>query len=409
MPALPPDSSDSPPPSVTRSSSSRSDGDPAALSVPPAAARPLAWRTNALLFVATVASVLFTQWDPSEPRRAAFAHASQFTGALLAILLAHEFGHYIAARLHKVDASLPFFIPLPVLSPFGTMGAVIRMRLVIPTRRALFDIGAAGPLAGLALAIPLYAWGVAHSQVVSLDTAGAGLQLGDSLLLRLLDHLFAPPTPSGTDLMLSPVAFAAWAGMFVTMINLLPAGQLDGGHVAFALFGPRQNRIAQWVHRSMLVFFFVSVVSFVARDVRAGLGLGHLGRHVNSSLFWLVWFEVLAVLGSLSQARRPADEPDEARSSSPLDLRTRAVATLGLALLAGLLQERSSPAPWVAWFVGLGVLLAMETRWGALRASSTAVDHPPTGDTPLGRGRAALAIVTLALFVLLFMPTPIGL
>jgi hypothetical protein len=129
---------------------------------------------------------------------------------------------------------------------------------------------------------------------------------------------------------------------------------------------------------------------------------------VNSSLFWLVWFEVLAVLGSLSQARRTADEPDEGRSS-PLDLRTRAVATLGLALLAGLLQERSSPAPWVAWFVGLGVLLTMETRWGALRASSTAVDHPPTGATPLGRGRAALAIVTLALFVLLFMPTPIGL
>jgi Zn-dependent protease len=409
MPALPPDSSDSPPPSVTRSSSSRSDGDPTALSGPPAAARPLAWRTNALLFLATAASVLFTQWDPSEPRRAAFAHASQFTGALLAILLAHEFGHYIAARLHKVDASLPFFIPLPVLSPFGTMGAVIRMRSIIPTRRALFDIGAAGPLAGLALAIPLYAWGVAHSQVVSLDTAGGGLQLGDSLLLRLLDHVFAPPIPTGTDLMLSPVAFAAWAGMFVTMINLLPAGQLDGGHVAFALFGPRQNRIAQWVHRSMLVFFFVSVVSFVARDVRAGLGLGHLGRHVNSSLFWLVWFEVLAVLGSLSQARRPADEPDEGRSSSPLDLRTRAVATLGLALLAGLLQDRSSPAPWVAWFLGLGVLLTMETRWGALRASSTAVDHPPTGATPLGRGRAALAIVTLALFVLLFMPTPIGL
>jgi membrane-associated protease RseP (regulator of RpoE activity) len=358
--------------------------------------------------VATVGSVLVTQWDTSEPRRVALAHASQFTGALLAILLAHEFGHYIAARLHKVDASLPFFIPLPILSPFGTMGAVIRMRSVIPTRRALFDIGAAGPLAGLALAIPLYAWGAAHSQVVSLDTAGAGLQLGDSLLLRLLDHLFAPLTPTGTDLMLSPVAFAAWGGMFVTMINLLPVGQLDGGHVAFALFGPRQNRIAQWMHRSMLVFFFVSVVSFCARDVRAGLGLGHLGRHVNSSLFWLVWYEVLAVLGSLSQPRRAPGDRDD-RDATPLDLRTRAFATAGLAIVAGLLQDRSSPAPWVAWFLGLGFLLAMEARWGALRASSTVLDHPPTGATPLGRGRAALAILTLAFFVLLFMPTPIGL
>ena len=171
MPALPPDSSDSPPPSVTHSSS---DGAEAALSAPAGAARPLAWRTNAWLFAATVASVLVTQWDPSEPRPVAMLHAGQFAGALLVILLAHEFGHYVAARLHKVDASLPFFIPLPILSPFGTMGAVIRMRSVIPTRRALLDIGAAGPLAGLALAIPLYAWGTAHSQVVSLDTAGAG-------------------------------------------------------------------------------------------------------------------------------------------------------------------------------------------------------------------------------------------
>ncbi len=410
MPALPPDSSDSPPPSATHSG----DG-AAALSTPgtaggsvPAARR--AWRTNAWLFAATVASVFVTQWDSSEPRRVAIVHALQFTGALLGILLAHEFGHYIAARVHRVDASLPFFIPLPILSPFGTMGAVIRMRSVIPTRRALFDIGAAGPLAGLALAIPLYAWGAAHSVVVPLETADAGMQLGDSLLLRALDHFFAPPTPTGTDLMLSPVAFAGWAGMFVTMLNLLPAGQLDGGHVAFALFGPRQNRIAQWVHRSMLAFFFVSVASFVARDVRAGLGLVHLGRHVNSSLFWLFWFEVLAVLGTFSQPPQPP-QPREARDSeaSPLDLRTRAFAMLGLAVLAGLFQERSSPGVWIAWFAGLGVLLAMEARWGALRDASTILDHPPTGEQPLSRGRAMLAVITLAFFVLLFMPTPIGL
>jgi len=399
MPALPPDSSDSPPPSVTRSS--REDGE-AALPAP-AGARPLAWRTNALLFAATIASVLYTQYR-SEEAPLAFRHACQFTGALLAILLAHEFGHYIAARIHKVDASLPFFIPLPVLSPFGTMGAVIRMRSLIPTRRALFDIGAAGPLAGLALAIPLYAWGVAHSTVQPIAETAEGVQLGDSALTLLLDHFFAPPIPARTDLMLSPVAFAAWGGLFVTLINLLPVGQLDGGHVAFSLFGPRQNRIAQWVHRSMLVFFFVSVGSFCARDLRGGLGLGHLGRHVNNSLFWLVWFEVLAMLGTFSQPRRSPEDP-----VSPLDLRTRGFATLGLAALAVVLQDRSSPAPWLAWFLGLGVLLTMETRWGALRASSTILDHPPTGAKPLGRGRAVLAVITLALFGLLFMPTPIGL
>ncbi len=403
MPALPPDSSGSQPPSAMPSSD---DAAEAALSAGPAA-RPLAWRTNAWLFAATMASVFYTQWDKSEMPRVAFLHAAQFTGALLAILLAHEFGHYIAARLHKVDATLPFFIPLPVLSPFGTMGAVIRMRSVIPTRRALFDIGAAGPLAGLALAIPLYAWGVAHSQVLPIDTTSEGLQLGDSLLTLLLGHFFAPAIPAGSDLMLSPVAFAAWGGMLVTMLNLLPVGQLDGGHVAFSLFGPRQNRIAQWVHRSMLVFFFVSVASFCARDMRAGLGLGHLGRHVNSSLFWLVWFEVLAVLGTFSQPREARFEHLD--GASPLDLRTRGFATLGLAVLAWVLQEKTSPVPWVAWFLGLGVLLTMEARWGALRGSSTLLDHPATGDKPLGRGRALLAIITLALFGLLFMPTPMSL
>ncbi len=398
MPALPPDSSGSPPPSVTPSS----DGGALPLPLRPNAIRPLAWRTNAWLFVATVASMFVTWCFPNVPSRAALADAAQFTGTLIAILLAHEFGHYIAARIHKVDASLPYFIPLPVLSPFGTMGAVIRMRSVIPTRRALLDIGAAGPLAGLVLAIPAYVWGVGHSRPVALETVEGGMQLGNSLLTSLLDHWFAPPIPSGTDLMLSPVAYAGWTGMFVTMINLLPVGQLDGGHVAFSLFGPRQNRIAQWVHRSMLVFFFVSVASFAARDVRAGLGLWHLGRHVNDSLFWLVWFEVLAVLGSLSRTREALEE-----GVSPLSLRTRGFATLGLALLAGLLHDHSSVALWSMWFLGLGVLLAMEIRWGALRASSTLVDHPPTGPQPLALGRAVVAIVTLVFFVLLFMPTPI--
>lgn len=407
MPALPPDSSGSPPPSVTRSPDSPGEpGEGAALAGLDAPARPFAWRANAWLFVITVGSVFVTQWDPGKAHDVALREATEFTASLLGILLAHEFGHYIAARLHKVDASLPFFIPLPVLSPFGTMGAVIRMRSVIPTRRALLDIGAAGPLAGLALAIPIYAWGVAHSTVVPLDTASDGLQLGDSVLTRLLAHFFAPAIPAGSDLWLSPAAFAGWGGMFVTMINLLPLGQLDGGHVAYALFGPRQNRIAQWVHRSMLVFFFVSVGSFVARDVRAGLGLWHLGRHVNSAMFWLVWFEVLAVLGTLAQPRAARAERDSGQN--PLDLRTRGFATLGLAILAGVFQDRSSPVLWVAWFTGLGLLLAMEARWGALRPDSKLADHPPTGDAPLGAGRAALAILTLAFFVLLFMPTPIG-
>ncbi|HEY1696316.1 MAG TPA: site-2 protease family protein [Polyangiaceae bacterium] len=365
---------------------------------PPATAAE--WRRNGWLFLATVASCFVTWWVYDGQSRAAALHAAQFTAALLAILLAHEFGHYIAARIHRVDASLPFFIPLPLLSPFGTMGAVIRMRSVIPTRRALLDIGASGPLAGLALAVPLYAWGVAHSQVIPVDgSAGDTVELGSSLVTLLLDRVFAPAVPQGMDIMLSPVAYAAWAGLFVTMINVLPASQLDGGHVAFSLFGPRQNTIAQWVHRSMLAFFFVSVASFLARDIRAGFGLYHLGRAVQNSLFWLVWFEVLAVIGAVSSP------PDTDR----IGIRTRAIATVGLALLAGLLHDRSSLVVWGAWFVGLGVLLAMEVRWGVLRSQNRLLDHPPTGSQRLGAGRSIVAAFTLALFVLLFMPTPFGL
>jgi membrane-associated protease RseP (regulator of RpoE activity) len=376
--------------------------DGASVPAPTAEARPRSWRINLWLFVATAASMLYTQWDESKSPREALVASLGFTASLLGILLVHEFGHYIAARLHKVDATLPFFIPLPLVSPFGTMGAVIRMRSTIPSRRALLDIGAAGPLAGLAVAIPLYAWGVAHSQVMALDDTAGGLQLGDSLLTLLIGKIFGPALPAGTDLYLSPVAFAGWAGLFVTMINLIPAGQLDAGHVAFALFGPRQNRIAQWVHRSMLVFFFVSVTSFVVRDLRAGLGLWHLGRHVNSSLFWLVWFEALAAIGSLARTERDRENP-----ASPLDVRTRLFATVSLALLAAVLQDKSSPVPWLAWFAGLGMLIAMEARFGALRPGSTVVDHPATDGEPLGPVRTAIAIITLVFFVLLFMPTPI--
>ncbi|MCL2451231.1 MAG: site-2 protease family protein [Polyangiaceae bacterium] len=379
-------------------------GDPATGRLDAGPASHPGWRANAGLFVLTVASVFVTTFfferSAGEPTAAAAREAGQFTAALLAILVAHESGHYVAARLHRVEASLPYFIPLPLLSPFGTMGAVIRMRSSIPTRRALFDIGAAGPLAGLALAIPLYAWGAAHSTIVSAD-GGDGVQLGSSLLLRALDRAFAPAVPEGRDLMLSPIAYGAWVGMFITMINLLPAGQLDGGHVAYALLGERQNRVARWAHRSMLAFFFVNVASFAARDIRSGFGLWHLGRHVYNSVFWIVWFEVLAVIGSVA---RPARRAGEQRDSVPLA--TRAVVTLGIAVVGWALYEHSSVLLWAAFAAGLALLMTLEVRWGSLRASSGALDHPPTDGPPLSGARAALAVLTLALFALLVMPTP---
>jgi Peptidase family M50 len=382
---------------------------------------PIEWRTNLVLFLATIASVFGTavlndraaEAAIGAPGRLGFLraflvpeavkHGLQFAGALLTILVAHELGHFITARIHRVDASLPYFIPLPQLSPFGTMGAVIRMRGSIPTRAALLDIGASGPLAGLVFAIPMYFWGAAHSTLVPVSSVGGkgSVELGESIALRVLDHLAVPTPPEGMTLMLHPVAFAAWAGMFVTMINLVPVGQLDGGHVAYALFGTRQDKFARVVHRAMLAFFFVSLGGYLLRDVRAGLGLYRLGTHLGNSIFWLVWFEMLAILGSLGNRR-----PDRAWENQ-LGTRTRAVATLGLVVLAGYGREHFSVLLWVAWFGGLALLLVMERLGGSLRPSPL-LDHPPTGAAPLGALRAAIAIVTLIIFGLLFMPTPMS-
>lgn len=361
------------------------------------------------LFLLTVGSVVFTGAVNAGAEGgalgalrsgAALRQGGAFAGTLLSILLAHEFGHYIAARLHKVDATLPYFIPLPLLSPFGTMGAIIKMRDRITSRKALLDIGAAGPLAGLALAIPLYVYGAAHSRFVPAGGAGM-MELGESVMLKMLDRVATGAAPAGMELELSPVAYAAWAGMFVTMINLIPVGQLDGGHVAYALFGRRQNVFAQWVHRATLAFFFVNLVGFVSRDLRAGLGLVRFGIHVGNSSFWLVWFEMLSILGTLSAGAADNKQPDE------LGARPRILATVALLVLSGVGRERGGGLVWLAWGTTLVLLLAMERLRGSLRPHSL-LDHPPTGEHALGPGRTGVAILTLVLFALLFMPTPVA-
>jgi hypothetical protein len=401
MPASSPSSNDSPTPYREPDEPNEPLGESA-----PEPSRQWSWSIG--MFAITVLSVFFTAWWASPARAsapfgaAALTQAGQFTGALLGILVSHEGGHYVAARIHRVPASPPFFIPMPVISPFGTMGAFIRMRGRIPTRKALLDIGASGPLAGLAVAVPLYLYGAAHSHFIPLG--GDGIKLGESVLLRLLDRLAAGPAPAGMELELSPIGFAAWAGFFVTMINLLPVAQLDGGHVAYALFGTKQDRFAVVLHRSLLALFFVNLASFLFRDARAGIGLVALGPHVLSSMFWLVWFEIIAVLGSISQPR----EERAGQGPRPVSNATRIFAVLGLALLAGYGADHDAGVWfWVGWFAGLGLLLAMERKGGSLK-KTTLFDHPPTGAAPLSRGRAAVAVVTLVFFALLFMPAPMA-
>jgi membrane-associated protease RseP (regulator of RpoE activity) len=216
---------------------------------------------------------------------------------LMLILLCHELGHYIVARLHGVDASLPYFIPFPPWFGLGTMGAVIGMRRVTKDRKKLIDIGAAGPLAGLAVAIPVILYGLSKSQVAPLPPVSE-LE-GNSLLYAWLKYLSKGVwLPDGQrDVFLHPTAWAGWAGLLVTMINLLPIGQLDGGHVATAYFGDRYNAFARRLHALMplvAIGVFVWVYHLSRGEMGAhwqpGIAAG-LAR--NAALPWLVWFALV--------------------------------------------------------------------------------------------------------------------
>jgi membrane-associated protease RseP (regulator of RpoE activity) len=177
------------------------------------------------------------------------AQGGSFAAALLAILTAHEFGHYIACRRYGVEATLPFFVPAPPLFLAGTFGAFIKIKSPIPTRRALFDIGVAGPLAGFVVALPIALIGIltAHPPTLqSIPEAGQTIIFGDPLLLRLMGRAVG----SDLNIELNPFYFAAWIGLLVTSLNLMPVGQLDGGHATYALFG---KRLHAWLGRVAFV------------------------------------------------------------------------------------------------------------------------------------------------------------
>ncbi|MDD5563532.1 MAG: site-2 protease family protein [Thermoanaerobaculaceae bacterium] len=174
----------------------------------------------------------------------------EFSVPLLVILLAHEMGHYVACRYHRLDATLPFFIPVPF--GIGTLGALIRIRSPLLTKRELFDVGASGPLAGFAVALPVLVAGIALSTPVAALPSGGAMIFGEPLAFKALAWLVHTDVPPGGDLLLHPVGFAAWFGLLVTALNLLPFGQLDGGHVTYAMFGRWQRRVA-WPLLAVLV------------------------------------------------------------------------------------------------------------------------------------------------------------
>jgi membrane-associated protease RseP (regulator of RpoE activity) len=160
-----------------------------------------------------------------------------FALSLMIILLSHELSHYFTSKKHGVKATLPYFIPAPTI--IGTFGAFIKMKSPIATRKSLIDIGASGPIAGFIVSLIAVVIGLSMSKVVPVPQTEGGLNLGDSILFSFLSNIILGVVPASHDILLSPVAFAGWIGFFVTSLNLIPVGQLDGGHIAFALLGEK--------------------------------------------------------------------------------------------------------------------------------------------------------------------------
>jgi membrane-associated protease RseP (regulator of RpoE activity) len=221
-----------------------------------------------------------------------------FSFTLLLILLAHEFSHYLASKKHRVDATLPYFIPAPTL--FGTFGAVIRMKSPITTKNALIDIGASGPIAGFIISVAAAIIGLSFSKIMPVHNAVDVISLGDSLLFKGLTKLIIGTVPDNSDVFLHPVAFAGWIGFFVTSINLIPVGQLDGGHILYALVGEKHTAFSKLL---IGVMFMMGLLLWEG---------------------WIIWGVLLLVLGF--------KHPPIIYSALPLDPKRKIIGWISLAI-----------------------------------------------------------------------------
>lgn len=264
--------------------------------------RPFPW-LNLFLFIATVFTTLLAGAiqqgvnalrDPAE-----LIVGIPFSFTLMAILLTHEMGHYVASRHHRVAATLPYFIPAPSL--IGTFGAFIRMTSPIMNKRALLDIGASGPIAGFVIAILAVAVGLRYSTVVEAAPV-EGLALGSPLIFSLISDWMIGPIPDNYDVLLHPIAFAGWIGLFVTALNLIPIGQLDGGHIIYAIFGR---------HHRMVSIGMIPILILIGFTGWPG---------------WFLWAVLPLIFGI---QHPPLLDPE-----SPLDPHRRAVGWISLAILA---------------------------------------------------------------------------
>jgi len=251
-----------------------------------------------VLFILTVASTLIVG-------------GPAYSFAIILILLGHEMGHYFVSRKYGIRATLPFFLPFP-LPPFGTLGAVIRMESAVSSRKALFDTGVAGPFTSLFLSVPAIVIGLRLSEVIPTSQIKEGaLRLADPLLFSFLQRLVMGEVQEGYDILIHPIGYAGWVGLFVTALNLLPVGQLDGGHIAYALFGRKSRAI---------FLIAIAVMAFITVFYNPG---------------WLLLLILIILFGF----RHPAPLDDQ----TPLDGKRKLMG--GLAFLTLVLSFTPTPFP----------------------------------------------------------------
>lgn len=315
------------------------------------------WFTPVVLFFITLVTTTITGMSYSGASLHDWYRGLWFSIPLMFILLTHEMGHYIVAKKNQVDVSPPYFIPLPPPFGLGTLGAVIKMKDPVTKPSALIDIGAAGPLAGLVAAFIVLTVGISMSIVsdIPIDRNYELMSEGNSIFYHLMKFLIKGEIlPTGNrDLMMHPVAFAGWIGLLITMINLIPVGQLDGGHIAHGKFGNDYNSFSDFLHR-ILPFFGLAVVLFVTFD------------SFYASYLKYTWFDLSGLSG-------PAPS-----------------------FIKSFQSGISAAIPWFIWPIMLLII----------RRLSGGIAHPPVSDEPLSRKNQITFWIIIAVFILIFMPVP---
>ena len=258
-------------------------------------------KIHIILFVLTVITTFVTGLSFGGD----IVSAVSFSVALLFILGSHEMGHYYYGKKYGVDITPPYFIPAPpIISPIGTFGAFIKIKSPISTKRALFDIGIAGPLAGIVATIPVLIIGIKLSTIVEISEhiETGGLVLGTPIIMSIFSDIFYGPIPEGYDLFLHPVAFAGWVGLFVTALNLIPSGQLDGGHITYSLFSKTYHRYISLAMIVLLLIFGVGTEVLIdAGENMLGSGFSWFAQSIPSVEGWpgwILWAVLLIIMGT---------------------------------------------------------------------------------------------------------------